>query len=209
MNPNLHSADRDPLAATEAARLTDTFVAVARRTADYYARRLVRTLGLPASEVDDLAQDLLLEVLIRATRYREDRAKWITFVDLVVRHEADVLAERQLRRRRHMVASIEDLVRTEHDGTVPIAEVLSDDDGMPALWGAITDPFAAVELALDVERFVAGLPDDLRRLCRLLQGEPVTEAQRRSGLSPASFYRELNELRMRLRAVGLGPDGTP
>jgi hypothetical protein len=71
-----------------------------------------------------------------------------------------------------------------------------------------SDPFADVDRRIDIERFVERLPDGLRRLCRLLQTEQPADAQRLSGLSKSEFYRQLDDLAMRLRAVGLG-EGTP
>jgi RNA polymerase sigma-70 factor (ECF subfamily) len=64
-----------------------------------------------------------------------------------------------------------------------------------------------VDRRIDIERFVERLPDSLRRLCRLLQTEQPADAQRLSGLSRSEFYRQIDELAMRLRAHGLGPRG--
>ena len=82
--------------------------------------------------------------------------------------------------------------------------MLSEVDGLGALWSGHHDPYGEIEQRIDVERFVDSLPDSLKRLCRLLQDEPPAEAQRLSGLSKSDFYRQLDELAMRLQAVGLG-----
>jgi RNA polymerase sigma-70 factor (ECF subfamily) len=193
----------------ETERLTDEFVTAALATADHYARKTARTLRLPAAEIDDLRQELLMEVLVRSARFDARRAAWITFVDLVVRHEAHALASRLRQACRLHNRSIEDPVPLSEGRKARLAEVMPDTEGIAALWSPPFDPFAAAELRIDIERFVADLPDRLRRLCRLLQTEDIADALRLSGLSTAQFYRELRELRMRLRALGLGRPGGP
>ena len=193
----------------QAVRLTDEYVATAHKTAEYYARKLARTLGLAAADVEDIRQDLLMEVLIRCQRFDSQRAAWITFVDLVVRHEADDLAARLKVARDVDGGSIDDPVSSGDGRIVPLSDTLEDTEGMASQWSSPKNPFAAVELAIDVERFMAGLPEHLHGLCRLLMTESATDAQRLSGFSTARFYRLLYELRMRLRAIGLGPGGTP
>ena len=56
---------------------------------------------------------------------------------------------------------------------------------------------------IDLERAVDTLPEGLRQLCRLLQRDSPTAAQRKSGLSPAEFYRRRDEIAMRFRAFGI------
>ena len=59
-----------------------------------------------------------------------------------------------------------------------------------------------INLALSLERVLAGLSEEERAVCLLALGEDgdLAEAQRRSGLPTSTFYRILREIRLRLRA---------
>jgi len=193
--------DRAPL-------LTDDLVEIAIAKADYYARRISRSLDLPRIDIDDLRQDLLVEVVRRAHAYASERAAWSTFVELVVRHAAGDIASRLIQERTIVRGSIDEPVAGADGAPVSRGELFSSDAGMGAFWAGPPDPFVTVENRIDLERFVQSLPESLRRLCDLLQAETPTVAQRLSGLSPAEFYREIADLRMRLRTIGLR-QGTP
>ncbi|MDG4601242.1 MAG: hypothetical protein P9C48_08725 [Defluviicoccus sp.] len=188
--------------------LTEEFVRIALAKADHHARTIARRLGRTNADVDDFRHDLLLEVVRRARAYSARRAAWSTFVELVVRNAAAELASRLIEERRVVSRSIDEPIARAQDAALAHGELLPTEAGMAAFWGGIKDPFDAVESRIDIERFVQGLPDPLQRICRLLQTETPMVAQQRSGLSPAEFYRALHELRMRLRAIGLGW-GTP
>lgn len=179
--------------------LTAEFVRVGLAAANHYASRLARSLGLPASDIADLRQDLLLD-LVRRARLFNGRAGLATFADLVSRHASHDLADRVMRDRRRHGGSLDDLIRVG-DALLPRHAVLAEADG----WNGGADPVAATEQRLDVERFLAALPARLRRLCALLACEDVADAQRLSGLSRSRFFRDIADLRMRLTAIG----GTP
>jgi Sigma-70 region 2 len=66
--------------------LTHEFVQIALAAADYYARKIARSLKLPAADLEDVRQDLLVEVLRRARSYDAGRAAPATFIELVTRH---------------------------------------------------------------------------------------------------------------------------
>lgn len=206
----LQPARPDP---ATAAALTDEFVHVALKAADHYALRIVRTLKLGPDAVDDVRQDLLLEVLRRAMRFDAERAACSTFVRVLMRHASDEVAGRMARQRRTEGGSINREVIHPDGNRGPMVDFLSEEDGIGALWAGRLDPVLALERRIDIERFLARLPERLQRLCQLLQEEDTAiAAQLRSGLSPAEFYREVEEVRMRLRSVGLGwghGGGTP
>mgnify|MGYP001806544963 CR=1 FL=1 len=183
--------------------LTEEFVRVGLVAANHYASRLARSLGLPASDIADLRQDLLLDLVRRAGLF-DGRAGLATFADQVSRHASHDLADRVIRDRRRHGGSLDDLIRVG-DALLPRHAVLAEADGLGAWWTGAPDPFAVIEQRLDVERFLAGLPDRLRRLCHLLVREEVPDAQRLSGLSRSRFFRDIADLRMRLTAIG----GTP
>ena len=184
--------------------ITEEFVRVASATAYFYAKRIGRTLRLNPDDVDDARQELLLEVLRRFGYFDPARAAWSTFAGMIIRHAADELADRISGAQRIDGGFLDDVTVQVRGTRVRLTEVLAESDGLSAAWSGVFDPFADLEKRIDLERFIEGLPDGLRCLCRLLQTEMPADAQRLSGLSKSEFYRQIEELGMRLRTAGLG-----
>jgi DNA-directed RNA polymerase specialized sigma24 family protein len=165
-------------------------LSILQASAKHHARRIAHRVIDPSTDISDISQSLFLAALRRIGRFDPRRASWSTFVDLLVEHAAWDLTRQRLQHRRHLGGSFDDpslsdaiLNRAVADGPDPA--------------------FARAEKALDVERAIEDLPEHLRGLCRLLELEPPSVAQRTSGLSQAEFYRQITEIRMRFRAYGL------
>jgi DNA-directed RNA polymerase specialized sigma24 family protein len=157
------------------------------------ARRIGRSLRLAASDIQDIRQDLLLELVRRAPRF-DGQIPWPAFARLVIRHAAQDAADRWSRHRRRHGGSLDGIER-------------ADEEGLAAWWaGGVAGP-GALHRRLDIQRFLEGLPERLRRLCHLLAHEDRADALAKSGLSRSEFFRQLHELRMRLRAFGITPLG--
>ncbi len=172
-------------------------IALVSATAGIYAARLNRAHRHGACDRDDFRQEMVLSVLERSRRFDAGRAGWSTFVHLVMGHAAGDLA-RSLR-ARPITVSLETLAG---EGCT-LGETLSDRDG----WYP-SDPFSAIEQARALESALASLPANLRHLCALFARFGIGEALDRSGLSRAEFYRRRQELRFRLRSLGIRPEGT-
>lgn len=184
--------------------LTEEFLRIATAAASHYAWRIGKSLGLDVEDVADVRQELLLEVLRRSGYFDPARAAWATFADMIIRHAANDVADRIVGSQRNDGGFLNDITVPRRGVRVRLTDVLAEADGLSAAWSGADDPFVNTELRIDLERFIAGLPDALRCLCRLLQSEMPADAQRLSGLSKSEFYRQLEELGMRLRAAGLG-----
>ena len=164
------------------------------KAADRCARRIGRTLRVPLADVADIRQSLLLELVRRAPRFGQ-QASWSTFANLVVRHAGQEVADQLVRDYRR------------HGGSIDEIEDVAETDGLTAWWGTGTSGVSAMHLRLDIERFLEGLPENLQRLCHLLAEEDRSTAQTLSGFSRSEFFRQIHELRMRLRAQGITPLG--
>ena len=176
-------------------QISDTDITgIGLATADRCARRIGRTLRLPTSDIGDVRQDLLLELVRRAPRF-DGQAGWPTFTRLVIRHAGQDVADRLVRDRRR------------HGGSIDDNEQTSEDDGLAAWWAGGVTGAGAIHLRLDLQRFLDGLPHRLQHLCRLLTEEDRATALVESGFSRSEFFRQIHELRMRLRVHGLTPLG--
>lgn len=173
---------------------------ILQREADQAARRLVRRLRLPSSDVADLRQDLLLDLISRLPAFDPERGSLGAFAGTVTTHRSVGIAHRIRRDRRLFGAvpvSIDDPERSA------LRHTIADDGSLSSLYGGWHDARTNVELARDVARAIEVLPSPLRDLCALLQSETPTGARRKSGLSHATFYRRLREIRLRLLVEGV------
>ena len=170
-------------------------LAAARRQASFGARRL----GLSCADRDDLHQDILLAIVERADRFDARRGGWVTFVRLLARH---VVADR-LRADRSQQRVV----------LVPIDLMQW---GVAATLGSATLPDPgddAVDTVrrIDLDTLPSDLPPQPRETLLLLMQThgDVAAAQRASGRSCSAFYRSIDDLRMWLRAAGLGVTSHP
>lgn len=149
------------------------------------ASLLQTSFGFAADEWDDLRQDLALDCLRRLPRFDAARGNWQGFVRGVVRHHACVLASRQ--KCRPQVQSLE-------------ASDISDASDLPA-----EDFRPYLELGLDTERVLAGMPEDLVGIARLLAEMPVSAVRRTTGLTVAQLNRRIARIRAAFMRAGLWP----
>lgn len=154
------------------------------------ASLLQSSFGFAAADWDDLRQDLALDCLRRLPRFDGSRGSWKGFVRGVVRNHACVLAARQ--------------------GCRPQFEPLENDAAAGGTTGHVrdlpaADIRAALELGLDTERVLAGLPDDLRTIARHLAQMPISAACRETGLTLSQMNRRIRRIRAAFTAAGLAP----
>lgn len=153
--------------------------------AAYQARRVARTMRLSASEREDVEQNIRLALLERRRYFEPSRGPWIAFAHRVARQAAQSAADEIGAERRRQ------------------AEPLDDDIADLGHSESVVSPMSGeINLALSLERVLAGLSEEERAVCLLALGEDgdLAEAQRRSGLPTSTFYRILREIRLRLRA---------
>jgi RNA polymerase sigma-70 factor (ECF subfamily) len=157
------------------------------------ASLLRSSFGFAADDWDDLRQDLALDCLRRLPRFDGSRGNWKGFVRGVVRNQACVLASRQARRPE-------------------LRSLVSDDCGSggnvsfgvthPAL---VEDPLPTLELSLDAQRVLAGLPEELQIIAQCLAEMSFFAISRRAGLTHSQLKRKVARIRKAFVAAGLAP----
>jgi DNA-directed RNA polymerase specialized sigma24 family protein len=167
--------------------IVDSF---AVRQAGIRASQLVKTLGLPCAERDDLRQELLLDYLRRRDRYQSGRGEHRGFIYGVVRNRASRLAV-QGRRRSLVSEPVDDQVLLQHV-----------EASLPAVLSA-----QALETQIDVRKLLTTLPEHLREVAVLLSEMSVPDVQRHTGKSRARIYQFIDEIRQAFREAGLAPTG--
>jgi RNA polymerase sigma factor (sigma-70 family) len=150
-----------------------------RRAAQVHAAAATMAGSLPNSDRQDLEQEGLLALWRALPRFDSSRASITTFAERVVANQiaSVVRAQRALRR-------------------IPV----------PTNTSAYSDHAGySVELGTDVERVLADLPEDDRRLARLLAEYSPTEASRMLRVSRSSVYEGIRRIRIAFLEAGLAP----
>lgn len=157
------------------------------------ASLLQASFGFAAEEWDDLRQDMALDCLRRLPRFDGSRGSWQGFVRGVVRHHACVLASRQRPRGQFQSLESDGLDSSDSAASATACDIPAE-DFLPVL-----------EFALDTERVLAGLSDELRSIARDLGEMPVSTIRRKTGLSTAQLNRRIRQIRAAFIAAGLAP----
>jgi RNA polymerase sigma-70 factor (ECF subfamily) len=150
------------------------------------ASLLVASAGFRSDDWDDLRQEMILDCLRRSPKYDPSRGDWQGFVRGVVRNHAAVLVTRRRRRFRREVLA-EDLSPEE---------MKSGDDPLDFLANVAEHEFAAaLQMSIDVERVMTGLPLQLKALALLLSKFSVIEVCAKTGKSRSRVYQMTRQLR--------------
>ncbi|SUE62867.1 Uncharacterised protein [Roseomonas gilardii subsp. rosea] len=172
------------------------------RLATQEARRLCRSLGLPAHEREDLRQDLLVDFLARLPAFDSARAEIEAFAMVCFRHAGARIARRVQRERaaRHPRSLDDTLPNT--DG-LTLADTIGEVDGYGAWCGQSTDAIAALERRLDLERAAGAIAAQDYPLCAALSEHTPHEFGEQKTMPRMRIYRRIREMRLRLLAAGI------
>ena len=174
--------------------------------AEAAAGRLQRKLGLPACDREDLAQDLLIDLLRRLPAYDPARGSLGAFAGLVLRNQSSRIAMRLRRERRVRGGPMLSLEAPIREGdTRPLAETIADDQGLGAWLGQSATTIEHTERRRAIACALGQLPEDDRRLCAALSTRSVSALVAEGFGSRSALYRRLVDLRHVLTAHGLGP----
>jgi RNA polymerase sigma factor (sigma-70 family) len=172
------------------------------RSADRIARRIVRQCRTPGHEQEDFRQDLLLDLFARLKNFQPSRGDLGAFAASCFEHRASRLIERIKRNRMTMSPVSLDDPQPGGDG-LTIGDSVAEADGYGAWLGQVTDAFADVERRIDLERVLETLPGEFLSLCTEMTERSPHDLAKVSGTSRATFYRQLQELRLRLLVAGI------
>jgi RNA polymerase sigma-70 factor, ECF subfamily len=163
------------------------------RQASCRASLLVATAGFRSDEWEDLRQEMILDCLRRSPKFDPSRGDWQGFVRGVVKNHATVLVTRRHRSVQREVLA-EDLSLSEA-GTL--------DDPLGA--GHQHEIEAGLQMSIDVQRVLKGLPSQLQNLAVLLGELPVREAGAKTGKSRSRVYQMTLQLRDEFLRAGFRP----
>ncbi|WP_028030143.1 sigma factor [Gemmobacter nectariphilus] len=168
------------------------------------ARRLHRKLVLPAADLDDLRQDLLIDLICRLPGFDARRGSIGAFANIVLRNQSSRIAIRHHRQRRMQGGTVLSLDAPVSGGTEPLGCLLAEADGLAAWHGQDRSAANDADTRHDLARVLGGLPEEARGLCAALGTCAVAEIVEHTGTSRSALYRHIARLRLDLAMRGIG-----
>ena len=209
---------------TQTVSANDPFYCAAVGAAKTRTYRAAVTAGLSPTEREDLYQEILLDIYERKTQFDPSRGAPGTFTGLVSTHRtADFLNARKADRQKLVFAEPEHVDTLEVvaidraiHGCFPSQPSANDEDGghidsdhpqeLLTNWDGDDDLFSNSSTQHDLLTALAYMSDEQRSLFDLLAAyQDVPSAAKASGMSSATFYRRVDDLRMHLRMFGIRP----
>ena len=174
--------------------------------ADVAARRLHRRLCGPATDLDDLSQDLLTDLICRLPAFEASRGSIGAFAGIVLRNQASRIALKHHRDRCSRGGALISLdAPFGPSATDTLGETLSQSDGLAAWHGQDCDDLGRTDLRHDLARVLGQLAPAARLFCAALGQGPLRNLVAQGVGSRSALYRRTGELRFDLTARGLGP----
>lgn len=152
------------------------------------ARRLVRTLGLPAHEWEDFRQDLLLDLLLRIKSFDPSRGRLGAFCGRIVSNRCARIAWRRKRDRRSLL-------------------FLATDDLELAALSSQPPNVADADRTIDIRRALERLSPAQRSVCVSLNEHSSGKSAAMADVSRATLYRHIHWIRLDLLMQGLSTAG--
>jgi DNA-directed RNA polymerase specialized sigma24 family protein len=162
--------------------------------------RAAATARLSQADREDLYQELVLDLLERASHFDPNKASAGTFTGMVSEHRtADFLNALKKDRSRLTFSSGEEAA---NDAEAPVEPDPFGDNAVP-LWTEDRDLFSDSAALRDLETAIAYMSDDQVALFDLLEShQDLPSACKASDISTATFYRRVSDLQMHLRMFG-------
>ncbi len=170
------------------------------------ARQLVGKAGYTQSDIADIEQDLIVDLLERLPRFDPAKATYNTFVGRVVERKiSNLLRHRRMEIRDHRreAFSLNDVNDGEEEAP-PRNAAISQDDHRRRTGNHTRPETERIDMELDLAQVLADLPDDLRKTAEMLMTMPASQVARALGISRSTFYENhLPRLRAAFEAKGL------
>ena len=166
-----------------------------KRLIRHKTRQMIGKAGLTASDLEDIEEDLVLDLLERLPRYDPAKSSEYTFALRVVEHRiARILARRSAAMRdwRTQMRSLSEPVLDDEGRQTQLAETLPGPEG------------PAREALMDLADVLEQLPERLRALAKRLPETTIRQIAQELGVSRRTVHRWVGELRAHLEEKGFG-----
>lgn len=153
---------------------------------EYRVQKLIDTFQMPVDRQEDLTQDLIVELLKAAKRFKPvGKATWRTYACRVLKVASRNIVQRECR-RIHWETNL-DIARPDtSQGYRSLVKHDARDE---------YDDIKHTEMRMDLEVILKRLPWQQRRLAKLLKTCTPLEAAEKLDVHPNSVYRMIEQMR--------------
>lgn len=168
---------------------------------------LIYQYGLTPTDIEDLRQEFILDLLKRLKAFRPEKAARRTFISRLVQNHARTIVEfrtAQIRDVRQNADSLDkEIEEGDLDGETKLDQLSNDDYKAWFGYGSSTDE-DLLDLSLDLKSAVGKLPPRQRSICEALSKEQTkTEIARALKVSRATVHADIQVIRRRLVRAGI------
>jgi RNA polymerase sigma-70 factor (ECF subfamily) len=162
------------------------------------ARQLLGKAGFTWSDVEDLEQEMILELIQRFPKFDPAKAAHSTFAARIVEHKISKLfrhRRREMRDYRRESCSLDDTIEDAEGETIWRACTINQDEAAIRLGRRTRTREEETQLRIDISLVLAKLPDDLREIAGQLLTKSVAEVARDLGIPRTTLYESVKRLR--------------
>lgn len=170
------------------------------------AKALIGNETFRPSDRDDVIQELRLALIEQLDHFDPERARWSTFVKMVIRSAAVTLRRRataECRQTPPDMASLNTVVRDGDGQPVELGSTVSEQEYATGAGCQYLSHTLRIEFSLDVQALITGLPGELREICHRLKSQSFLEVQESMGFAATTLQRRIDKLREHFLAAGL------
>ena len=173
--------------------MSPAFLPDLKREASVRASIMVSNSKFSHDDWEDLRQEMIVDCLRRAKWFDCSRGEWKQFVRRVMLNRSmDLFTQRNRRAQREFPGG-------------DIADHRTD-EALETLWAApVSRAIEGLDLRVDVQRVLAGLPTAFQQLALQLSSMKVVEICAKTGQPRARIYRMIRRLRREFEDAGLSP----
>jgi len=162
------------------------------------ARKLIKHKCFLSSDLEDLEQELMIDLLSKLIHYDSSKSSLQTFTQNIIENKASNMIRNISRKKRGSQMAICSLyepigVGDNKDEAYLLIDTISADSSFYEY--SISDLTRQLEFEFDVRQVINKLPDNLGKLCKLLQIMTVAEIAEETGTSRNTVYKALKMLR--------------
>lgn len=162
------------------------------------ARKLIKHKCFLSSDLEDLEQELMIDLLSKLIHYDSSKSSLQTFTQNIIENKASNLIRDISRKKRGSQMAICSLyepigIGDNKDEAYLLIDTISADSSFYEY--SISDLTRQLEFEFDVRQVINKLPVNLGKLCELLQIMTVAEIAEETGTSRNTVYKALKMLR--------------
>ena len=162
------------------------------------ARKLIKHKCFLSSDLEDLEQELMIDLLSKLIHYDSSKSSLQTFTQNIIENKASNMIRDISRKKRGSQMAICSLyepigIGDNKDEAYLLIDTISADSRFYEY--SISDLTRQLEFEFDVRQVINKLPDNLGKLCKLLQIMTVAEIAEETRTSRNTVYKALKMLR--------------